>query len=155
MNKGVLGILTDGAFTPFDGFKTRLALMTNGAFTPFVVVGEEIIHVGIGTKVRPVTIKRELRWNPKQEQIKLIFSVWEKSSEAREYWFEIWNRKYDYVDVLLEIIEKKFGSVSLLFDVYDIKILENKMSDIEIIGLSENGSIFEGKDFGWSVVDDK
>lgn len=135
---------------------TGVAGFTNG-FSDIFVLGEELIFVPpfLTTEIKPVTIRRELRWIPREEQIKLIFSVWGQAKDTKQFWFEIWNRKYDYVDVLLEILEKKFGSVPLLFNIYDIRILEDKASEIEIIGLSENGSILEGKDFGWSIVDDK
>ena len=122
---------------------------------PFEVLGREVIFVPSAPKITPVTIRRELLWLPKEEQIKIIFSVWEQRQDEKKFWFEIWNRKYDYVDVLLEILEKRFGSIPLFFNTYDVRILEDRASEIEIVGLSENGSIFEGKDLGWSVVDDK
>ena len=121
----------------------------------FEFLQAETIFVSSAPKIRPVTIRRELRWIPKEEQIKIVFSVWEQRQDEKKFWFEIWNRKYDYVDVLLEILEKRFGSIPLFFNTYDVRILEDRASEIEIVGLSENGSIFEGKDLGWSVVDDK
>ena len=154
-----IGVLTEGAFTPFDGFIDRLAILTNGAFSVFAVVEEEIIVTSPTpiypvTSVKPVTIRRPL-WVAERQVIPTMFIVWNKSHEDKPFWFEIWQRKYDYVDNLLKAYEKANIEVPLDFTAYDIYILSDISGEVDIRDLTSNGEIISDEDLGWMIINDQ
>lgn len=147
-----ISTLTFGAFSPFI---SSLSMLTHGSFISSFLVTQEIIVTPSGRpKTASVAIRREL-WTPKSNVVPLLFAVWNQKNIEKFYQFEIWTRKYDYVDTLYHILEEKYRRVPLEFKFYDIYILEDKISEIDIVDLGNDREIFENKDLGWMVIDDK